>query len=315
GTLGGPSSNVQWPGLNNGGTIVGISWTGTPDTLGEDWSCLAFLPSSTGTCLGFVWEDDVMTPLPTFGGDHGFATGVNSRGQIVGWAETAVLDPTCDAPAQRLQFRAALWEPKKGTVQALPPLAGHSATAAVGINDKGQVAGISGDCDQAVGRFSALRAVIWENGVVRPIPDLGGITWHTSQDINEHGDVVGFSNPPGEDPVGDFIAHAFLWTYGSATALDLGTLDGDPVAQAQAINNERQVVGVSFGGANGLRAFLWQDGVLHDLNDLVGPGFGPGQPYQLRSGRDINDAGQITGDVLERATGRILAFVATPVAP
>lgn len=49
-----------------------------------------------------------------------------------------------------------------------------------------------------------------------------------------------------------------------------------------------------------------------DLNNLVGPGYGPGQPYQLRSARDINDRGQITGDVLERSTGLILPFIATP---
>ena len=38
----------------------------------------------------------VMTGLPTLGGDNGFATGVNDRGQIVGWAEDNTHDPTCD---------------------------------------------------------------------------------------------------------------------------------------------------------------------------------------------------------------------------
>ena len=32
-----------------------------------------------------------MQPLPTLGGDHGFATAVTDRGQIVGWAETTVV--------------------------------------------------------------------------------------------------------------------------------------------------------------------------------------------------------------------------------
>jgi hypothetical protein len=45
-----------------------------------------------------------------------------------------------------------------------------------------------------------------------------------------------------------------------------------------------------------------------DLNTLVGPGF----PDLLTSARDINDAGQITGSLLEQSTGRTLAFVATP---
>jgi hypothetical protein len=69
------------------------------------------------------------------------------------------------------------------------------------------------------------------------------------------------------------------------------------------------VVGVSFGGANGSRAFIWQDGVLTNLNDLVNVA-----PDVLLSAQDINDAGQITGRVRDAATGEILAFVATPVA-
>jgi probable HAF family extracellular repeat protein len=196
----------------------------------------------------------------------------------------------------------------------LPPYPGDSTSAAVGINERGQVVGISGECDQAVGRFSARRGVLWEHGTVSRIPDLGGKSWHTPQDINERGDVTGFSNPPGEVVEGDFIAHAFLWLHGSVTALDLGTLDDDLFSQGQALNNRRQVVGVSFGGSFGSRAFLWQDGVLADLNDLAGPGFGPGQRYVLLSARDINQAGRITGDVRELASGQRFAFVATPVA-
>jgi hypothetical protein len=66
---------------------------------------------------------------------------------------------------------------------------------------------------------------------------------------------------------------------------------------------------VSFGGANGSRAFIWQDGVLTNLNDLANVA-----PDVLLSAQDINDAGQITGRVRDAATGEILAFVATPVA-
>ena len=126
-------------------------------------------------------------------------------------------------------------------------------------------------------------------------------------DINAQGDVVGFSNPPGENPEGDFIAHAFLWTSGAATAEDLGTLDGDPLAEAFAINAADQVVGVSFGNAIGPRAFLWQNHVLTNLNDLVDIA-----PDVLVSAQDINDAGQITGRVRDGVTGQVHAFIATP---
>lgn len=318
GTLGGPSSTVPWPGLNDAGVVVGISQTGEADPLHEDWSCElgGFLPETTDLlCHGFVWQDGETRELPTLGGNHDFATGVNNLGQVVGWAETPVHDPTC-TDAQVLQFRAALWDPKdgsKGKIKAreLPPLPGDSASAATAINDLGQAVGISGKCDQAVGRFSALHAVIWEkSGRPSEIPNLGGKTWHTPMDINALGDVVGFSNPPGAgDPEGEFISHAFRWVHGAATADDLGVLSGDAFSEAFAINSSGQVVGVSFGGASGARAFIWQNGGLTNLNDLVDIA-----PDVLVSAQDINDAGQITGRVRNGVTGEVLAFVATPIA-
>ena len=114
GTLGGPGTNssVVWPGINNRGMVVGITEIADLDPLHEEWSCTAFLPSVTGhICRGFFWEHGVMKALPTLGGFQGFATDVNDRGQVVGWAETPVHDPTCNDP-QILQFRAVLWEPK-----------------------------------------------------------------------------------------------------------------------------------------------------------------------------------------------------------
>jgi probable HAF family extracellular repeat protein len=309
-TLGGPGSTVAWPGINNQGIVVGISLTDRVDPLDEDWSCEAggFIPTTTNLiCRGFWWENGTMHELPTLGGTHGFATEVNSRGQIVGWAENQVHDPTC-VGVQELQFRAVLWEPKKGTQQELPPLGDDSASAATAINDSGEVVGISGRCDQAVGRFSALHAVLWDHGTPTEIPNLGGTTWHTPMDINERGDVVGFSNPPGPgDPEGEFISHAFYWNKHSDTAVDIGVLEGDAFSEAFAINSRGQVVGVSFGGTNGARAFLWQNGQLRNLNDLVDIA-----PDVLQSAQDINDAGQITGRVRDAATGAILTFVATP---
>lgn len=319
GTLGGPSSTVPWPGLNDAGTVVGISHTARPDPLHEDWSCDlgGFLPETTDLiCRGFVWRNGRMRELPTLGGNHGFATGVNDRGEIVGWAETPAHDPTC-VDAQVLQFRAVLWTPKhhRGRnhhwvkTRELRPLAGDSASAATAINDRGQAVGISGDCDQAVGRFSARHAVLWDRRR-RPveIPNLGGVTWHTPMDINARGDVVGFSNPPGPgDPEGEFLAHAFLWRYGAPRVKDLGVLDGDAFSEAFAINVRRQIVGVSFGGAAGSRAFFWDNGVLHNLNDLVDIA-----PDVLLSAQDINDASQITGRVRDGVTGEVLVFVATP---
>jgi probable HAF family extracellular repeat protein len=308
GTLGGPNSTVQWPGQNDGGMIVGIAETATLETLGEEWSCSSFFSSVTHrTCLGFVWQAGAMKPLPTLGGPNGFATGVNARGQVVGWAETRVQDPTCNAP-QVLQFRAVLWEPGKHRMRELAPLPGDSTSAATAINDRGQAVGISGECDVAVGRFSARHAVLWDHGRVFELPNLGGVTWHTPMAINARGDVVGFSNPPGPgDPEGDFIAHAFLWTR-TGGIRDLGTLPEDAFSEAFGVNERGEVVGVSFGGTSGSRAFLWRDGVMTDLNDLVRLAGGD----RLLSAQDIDAGGRITGRVLQQSSGKTLAFVATP---
>src|SRR5438477_7606050 len=100
-TLGGPNSSVTWNVKNTAGIIVGISQTADPQLLGESWSSAAFYstPNNVGYInLGFVWEQSQgqMRGLPNFtGGNNGFATGANNLGQVVGWAENGVHDPTC----------------------------------------------------------------------------------------------------------------------------------------------------------------------------------------------------------------------------
>jgi probable HAF family extracellular repeat protein len=303
-TLGGPHSNVQWNGINNRGTVVGISQTNETEPLGQDWSCAIFLPTKGKICLGFYWADGRMHRLPTLGGYNGYAASLNDRGQIVGWAEKMVFDPTC-RETQKLQFRAVMWEPGKSITRELRPFPGDSASAATAINQRGQVVGISGDCDIAVGRFSAKRAVMWDGDDAVEIPHLGGEAWHTPTAINERGHVVGFSNPP-EVTGGALKPLAFLWT-GGRRSVSLGVLKDDDNSQALGINARGQVVGVSCLG-NACRAFLWDDGVMHDLKTLVDPSY----PGVFLSARSINESGEITGNVLEQSSGKILAYIATP---
>ena len=309
GTLGGPNSSVAWPVKNNIGLIAGIAQTDTPDPLGENWSCAAFFPGATATgptCLGFVWQSGVMSALPTLGGNNGFATGANNHGQVVGWAENTVHDPTC-VPPQVLQFRAVIWESGGNQIRELPPLPGDTSGAATAINDKGQVVGISGICDQAVGRFTAAHAVLWENGGVTDIGNLGSDAWNTPMAINQQGDVVGFAGQPGDDPDNPQL-HAFLWTRQDGIE-DLGALPGDVYSEAHGINERRQVVGISCDAAGSCRAFLWQNGVMTDLNTLVGPGY----TDVLTTAQDINDRGEITGRAFDPDTGERPAFLATPI--
>lgn len=306
GTLpGGLYSMLQWAGVNSRGTVVGISRIGVPDSLGESWSCSAFLAGAGNICHAFVWSNGVMTQLPTLGGTNGFATGINARGQAVGWAETPVHDPTCDPTGdQVLQFHAVQWNTRSGAVTALAPWPGDSASAATAINDRGQVVGISGECDVAVGRRSAIRAVLWDHGQMVDLGSLGGDFWHTPMALNERGEVVGFSNPPGGALDGSDL-HAFHWTRRGGME-DLGKLAADASSQALGINARGQIVGVSCGAV--CTAMLWQEGQMLKLQDLV-----PGFTGILWSARSINDAGVITGRMYD-ANGVPMAYVATPVA-
>jgi probable HAF family extracellular repeat protein len=296
---------VSWPVKNKKGVIVGISEIADVDPLGETFSCAPFFgtPFTGHSCRGFLWRDDEMTPLPPFpGGNNSYATGVNDRGQAVGWAENGIHDTTCTFP-QVLQFRAAIWGPGENPMQELPPILDDSSSAATAINNNGQVVGISGRCDRAFGRFSAFHAVLWENGVPTDLGNFGGVAWNTPTAINSRGQVTGFSDFPG-DQAGGPNAHAFLWSKQNGLE-DLKTLPGDAISLAFGINDRGQVVGQSI-GANGSHAFLWEDGVMKDLNDLV-----PSGTPILFFANDVDDRGQIVGGALD-AAGNSLAFVAVP---
>jgi probable HAF family extracellular repeat protein len=316
GTLGGPNSSVTWNVKNTEGIIVGISQTAAPDPLGEAWSSAGFYgpPYNVGFInLGFVWEQGQMRGLPTFvGGNNGFATGANNLGQVVGWAENDVHDPTCVSP-QVLQFRPAMWGlGPPDQIHELPLISGDTSGAATAINDNGQIVGISGICDQAVGRHTARHAVLWENGGVTDIGNLGANWWNTPTAINQQGDVVGFAGDPAF--VEGDILHAFIWTKDNGIqALKplRGRVPQHVDSEAYGINERRQVVGVSCDADFvNCRAVVWDHGVFPtDLNDLKAPGYSA----RLESAKDINNLGEITGRAVDPNTGVRTAYLAVPV--
>jgi probable HAF family extracellular repeat protein len=314
--LGGTNSSVAWSGKNNGGLVVGITQTSQLQTRTDGWSCRIFFPGPDNakyTCVGFVWEGGRMTPLPTLGGDNGFATSANNQRQVVGWAETTIPDATCTDPSQP-GFRAVLWDLSRKETLPLPLYANDSAGAATAISDRGHVVGISGDCDQSVGRRTARHAVLWENGTVRNLGNVGADTWNTPTAITRHGDiVVGFGNAPGADPDAPEF-RAWLWTERDDIACtklpgtdicDLGTLDPGGTAEAWGVNERGQVVGTSCSPSGDCRAFLWESGEMKDLDLLKGT-----YPHRLFNAMDINNLGQITGRA--QTSSGFEAFIATP---
>jgi probable HAF family extracellular repeat protein len=240
----------------------------------------------------------------------GFATGANNLRQAVGWAENGVEDTERCVSPQVFQFRPAMWTlGPPDQIHELPLITGDSSGAATAINDNGQIVGISGICDQAVGRHTAKHAVLWENGGVTDIGNLGAQWWNTPTAINQRGDIVGFAGDPAF--VEGEILHAFKWTKEDGIR-HLKPLQGRTPqhvdSEAYGINERGQVVGVS-SDADGVdtRAVIWDRGnIPTDLNELKGS-----FSARLETAKDINDNGEITGRAID-ANGVRTAYLAVP---
>jgi probable HAF family extracellular repeat protein len=121
------------------------------------------------------------------------------------------------------------------------------------------------------------------NGNMTDLGTLGGAT-SGGAGIDNAGEVVGFSNMAVTQN-----RHAFLYTGG--VMQDLQTLGGTD-SQAAAINNSTMVVGSSkiAPGSTVTHGFLYLDGTMYDLADLVVPEAGLTNLFQVNG---INDSGQI----------------------
>jgi len=283
GTLGGsdPLPYSVAGSINNRGEIVGFSETSIADPLGENF-CGDFL-----VCLPVVWRRGEITTLPTLGGNNGVANGINNRGQVIAHTETARLDPTCDPP-QVLNYQPVIWE--KGYVHKLPTIPGDPDGFVNTINDKGQAGGDTVACN-----LSSGHPVLWQNGKATAITGLEPV------DINNRGEATG----TGGDANG--VMHAALWKNGLVTILE--TLPDAAESHGNSINDKGQVTGQSC-SANGwpdCTVFVWQNGIVRDLNALATP---DSSLFALDTGK-MNARGQIVGFAVTDA-GEGHAFLATP---
>jgi probable HAF family extracellular repeat protein len=307
GTLGGPNSSVPFTIKDDRGYVAGIADTATMDPAHENFCAFG----DGYECEAFLWRNGVMTQLPnTLGGNNSRAAGANNPGQIVGWAENTTQDPTCISPAV-YQYKPVVWGPKNGQMQVLPTLSGDPDGAAVAINNKGQIVGISGPCGDDDG-MGAAHPVLWQNGKVTKLASFGGKYFNTAAAINQKGLIAGWADLANDTALCVPACHAVLWTT-SGGFKDLGTLPGDLNSLAYGVNEQGQVVGQSIDANGNTRAFIWQDDVMTDLNSLV-----PHGSQALAYAGDINDRGEITGGSCVSssgscaATSATTAFLATP---
>jgi probable HAF family extracellular repeat protein len=156
---------------------------------------------ASGTCANFIpppfvaaphavmWErDGTPVVLGNLGGAGDFATGagthatsINDRGQVVG---VSVLKDNATS-------RAFIWT-RAAKMRELAPVAGHPHSAALAINNFGDVVGASGTLP-----FEDAHAAIWRNGgAAQDLNELvaGSTSLYllTAMNIDDAGEIVGF---------------------------------------------------------------------------------------------------------------------------
>ncbi len=250
-------------GINDAGVIVGDS--------GND---------AQGT-FSFRADDGELTQLPGLNSKGtGAAFDINNAEQIVG-----------SSTNEQGKSRAYLIE--GGAIQDLGTLEGSelSTARAFGINAKGQIVGVSGRSTD----FSLpSQATLWERGRdgefdLTNLGSLGdGNLFSEAAAISDREIVVGQSNFTESSSQ----ERAVRWKKGRIT--DLGDL-GYNNSRATDVNTAGQIVGYAstFRGfpLSGDAAFLWEFGVLTDLNKLIPAESG----WELLDAEGINDGADIVG--------------------
>ena len=148
----------------------------------------------------------------------------------------------------------------------LPGLPSSVYSAALGLNDLGDVAGYSNVGDSADSSAAMASLYLGDQGTTLGLGTLGGsssIAWR----VNAARQVTGWASTPADRADAE-AKHAFLWQDGAMQ--DLGTLGGTD-SFGLGINEGGQVAGFSMTSDGTEHAVLFDGATLNDLGTL--PGF------------------------------------------
>ncbi len=296
-------------GINDSGLVVGDS------TFGKDFSHAAVFSQGSATDLGTLTE----------GGNFSRANGINASGQVVGSSSK-----TLDGASSRAFIVSTA--SSSSAMTDLGTLGGAHAQA-LAINDSGFVTGNSQISQtNATVRPDVIHAFILQATGPGPEPpevslnpnrrkmlDLGtlGGDFSYGTAISSKNHVAGYSTINNFDD----RVHAFL--YDGEKMLDLGSLSGASLnldlSYALGINSTDQVVGCSYlpSGDDLMNtpdgpwsvAFIYSEGVMRDLNDLIGDA---ATNYRLDCATAINDNGQIVAIAFNQSKNAFHAVLLTP---
>src|SRR5262249_25520412 len=282
------SSATAW--ISPNGLIAGWSQNGLTDPT------FSGFPENRAV----LWKNGEIVNLGTLpaGGYESFASAVNDRGQVAGWALNTVPDANSMACPGfcPTETRAFSWQ--NGNMQDLGTLGGTDAMALL-VNEQGQVVGDSYTnsnpsdyCGSNIGFPLTTGVFLWENGNMKDLGNLGG-TCTFAFALNNRGQVVGASTT-----ANDQAQHPFLWNGHSMR--DLGTFQGN-FGNAIAISDTGKIVGwATYPGDTVFHAALWSEAGMTDLGTL------PGDVNSFVA--DINARDQVIGTSVD-STGSFRAFL------
>jgi probable HAF family extracellular repeat protein len=251
-----------------------------PDAINETGNIIVGHTHVVGGCdRVFVKHVGASTATPFFDGRKGRICAINASGEMAGFTITE----------HNRNHQATVW---RGSALIKLGTLGGSYSNAFAINDAGSVVG------RAEVRLGTTHAFKWRDGIMNSLGTLGG-DYSCAFGINRAGSIVGEAAMPNNQGM-----HAFLYKEGKMT--DLGTLGGSGSA-ANAINDAGQIVGVAMNSRSMDRAFLYDYGVMRDLNFLVSPT--PG--LVLTEAKGINRRSQILCN--GTLHGKPVAFLLTPI--
>lgn len=247
------------------------------------------------TTKATLWDGEEATALVESDGST-MASAINDEGLVVGWVMSATGYPT-----------PFLWE--DGEVTALPLLEDGDMGSALNINAEGVAVGYSllAPVASASGNIP-MRATSWTDGEATDLGTVGG-EFSQALGINASGQIVGRSTTGPDQYDQSAGSHATLWD--GDEIIDLGTLADGEVSVAAAINAKGLIVGRSTTAPDQSAidgsAFLWADGTMYDINELIEGDIAAALFYAY----DINDDGLIVAS--GRVDGIEHSFLLTPI--